>query len=102
MFWGIAVQHPHIYYHDKNMQSLNYIPGSNFLGIVAEKYSELTSDAYDIFHSGKVSFGDAHISKDNCVSYHLPFSLFLDKLNNDITKEKMITKALIKTDISEK
>ena len=72
-----------------NMQSLDYIPGSNFLGIVAEKYSEFDTDAYDFFHSGKVSFGDAHITKGNYVSYHLPFSLFLDKLNNDITTDKV-------------
>ncbi len=72
-----------------NMQTLDYIPGSNFLGIVAGKlYKELNAEfSYDIFHSGKVSFGDALISKNNAMSYAMPFSLFQDKLNNEITKD---------------
>jgi len=71
-----------------NLQSLDYIPGSNFLGIVAkELYKDTNKQTYDIFHSGKVSFGDALISENDIVSYAMPYSLFLDKLNNDITKD---------------
>jgi hypothetical protein len=72
-----------------NMQTLDCIPGSNFLGIVAEKYKDFGADAYDIFHSGKVSFGDALISNNNSVSYAVPYVLFTDKLKSDITKDKV-------------
>lgn len=44
--------------------SLDYIPGSCFLGIVAKNYDNV-SDAYTIFHSGKVRFGDGHIAIKN-------------------------------------
>ncbi len=69
-----------------NMKTLDYIPGSNFLGIVAGKlYSSLNQDeAYGIFHSGDVSFGDATISQNNAISYPMPFSLFMDKLNKEM------------------
>ncbi len=71
-----------------NMTTLDYIPGSNFLGIVAGKlYKEKhrsNKDLYDLFHSGKVSFGDALISKNDNASYAVPFSLFQDKLNKGL------------------
>ncbi len=71
-----------------NMRSLDYIPGSSFLGIVAKKlYTENNQKTFDIFHSGKVSFGNALISKDDKVSYAIPFSLFQDKLANNICKD---------------
>ena len=76
-----------------NMTTLDYIPGSNFLGIVAGslyKKNELTQEKlFDIFHSGKVSFGDALISKNNQPSYAIPFSLFQDKLNKGLGEEKV-------------
>lgn len=47
-----------------NRETLEYIPGSNFLGILASlKYDPLSKENYEIFHSGKVRFGDAHIGK---------------------------------------
>jgi len=70
-----------------NMTTLDYIPGSNFLGIVAGALynnSNSKEELYDIFHSGKVSFGDALISNGNNVSYTVPFSLFQDKLNKGL------------------
>jgi hypothetical protein len=69
-----------------NMSTLDYIPGSNFLGIVAGKmYGKLkTEEAFDIFHSGLVSFGDATISNNESIGYSMPASLFMDKLNNEI------------------
>ena len=73
-----------------NMRSLDYIPGSSFLGIVAKKlYTESNQKTFDIFHSGKVSFGNALISEDDKVSYTIPFSLFQDKLANNICKDKV-------------
>ncbi|UAM97268.1 hypothetical protein K8354_13190 [Polaribacter litorisediminis] len=69
-----------------NMSTLDYIPGSNFLGIVAGKmYSKLKpEEAFDVFHSGLVSFGDATISSNESIGYAMPSSLFMDKLNNEI------------------
>ncbi len=70
-----------------NMTTLDYISGSNFLGIVAnEIYKNHKEKAYKILHAGEVSFGDAHISLDGTeVSYAMPFSLFKDKLDKTKT-----------------
>lgn len=70
-----------------NMTTLDYIAGSNFLGIVAnEIYKNHKEKAYKILHAGEVSFGDAHISLDGAeVSYAIPFSLFKDKLDKTKT-----------------
>ncbi|MGX7689980.1 hypothetical protein ACWA1C_22615 [Flectobacillus roseus] len=72
-----------------NMTTLDYIAGSNFLGIVAnEIYKNHKEKAYKILHAGEVSFGDAHISLDDKgteVSYAMPFSLFKDKLDKTKT-----------------
>lgn len=65
-----------------NQESLNYIPGANFLGIVAKKYKNYGDKSYDIFHSGKVQFGDAHLSKNNKRSLKQPASWFYKK-NDD-------------------
>lgn len=64
-----------------NMESLDYIPGSNFLGITAKAlYTELSNeDAFAIFHRGDVCFGDATIAIDNEPSYAAPLSFFRDK-----------------------
>ena len=41
--------------------TLDFIPGNAFLGIVASHYNEYTpQEASEIFHSGSVRFGDAH------------------------------------------
>lgn len=70
-----------------NMTTLDYISGSNFLGVVAgEIYAKHIDKAYKILHAGDVSFGDAHISLDGTeVSYAMPFSLFKDKLDKTKT-----------------
>ncbi len=65
-----------------NLSSLDYIPGSNFLGIVASQlYNEVGDEkAFDLFHSGKVKFGDATIyNEKKGVSYPIPFSFFKGK-----------------------
>lgn len=68
-----------------NMTTLDYIAGSNFLGVVAKEiYANYTDKAYSILHTGDVSFGDAHISLDGTeVSYAMPFSLFKAKPNSE-------------------
>lgn len=84
-----------------NMTTLDYIPGSNFLGIVAGKLydkklkEELSEETFSIFHSGKVRFGDATISKDNCISYALPSMFFMDKLSKEIGTDPVYLDYLI-------
>lgn len=75
-----------------NMETLDYIPGSNFLGIVASQlYSKVTDqEAYDLFHSGKVSFGDATISEDGELSYPVPFDYMMVKGEDKLGKDKRL------------
>lgn len=53
---------------DGPQSSLDYIPGSNFMGIVANKMYKDAKDerdqlmCYKMFHSGGLMFSDAHIS----------------------------------------
>ncbi len=73
-------------------QTLDFIPGSCFLGIVASElyptdkdkakddYAQRMSQAMKIFHSGKVRFGDAHPSKDGFRALKIPASMFYPKL----------------------
>lgn len=70
-------------------QTLDFIPGSCFLGIVASKYyPEEIRDSedsekklmMDLFHSGKVRFGDAHPSKDGFRGLKVPAVMFHPKL----------------------
>lgn len=44
-----------------NQATLDFIPGGNFLGIVASNYKSYNeTDQLTLFHSSKVRFGDAH------------------------------------------
>lgn len=79
---------------DGNMSSLDYIPGSNFLGIVASTlYStnENKETSYEILHSKKVSFGDATISKNGLISYPVPFDFVMDKIEKTIGEDPIYT-----------
>jgi len=80
-----------------NMSSLDYIPGSNFLGIAASTlYGSVEKEkAYSLFHNGDVSFGDATISKDGLASFPVPFSYFMDKLDKKIGKDPIYLHHLI-------
>ena len=63
--------------------TLDFIPGSNFLGIVAAKYAEFGDDAVEVFHSGKVRFGDAHpVCKghEGMRTLRVPASMYYPKL----------------------
>lgn len=75
-------------------QSLDYIPGANILGAIAsQSYSIIkdgnsaknkdankgTNKAFDIFHSGKVRFGNALPLVNNQPSYPIPFSFYYGK-----------------------
>ncbi len=65
-------------------QTLDFIPGNNFLGIVAGKLYG-SPDTWTIFHSGKVRFGDAHPANGNNRTVRIPSSFYIPKLQQ---KEK--------------
>jgi len=65
-----------------NIRQLDFIPGSNFLGMVAKNYDDF-SDSFDIFHSGKVRFGDATLLVEEQELYKMPFSFFHPKLDEN-------------------
>ena len=65
--------------------TLDFIPGSNFLGIVAARYNDFGDDAMEVFHSGKVRFGDAHpVCKGHEVmrTLRVPASMYYPKLKS--------------------
>jgi hypothetical protein len=63
------------------MSSLDFIPGSAFLGMVASRYSDF-SDPFKIFHSGAVKFCDAAPIKDGKEFFKIPLSYFHEKLDS--------------------
>ena len=63
------------------MSSLDFIPGSAFLGMAASRYGEF-SDPFKIFHSGAVKFCDASPIKDSKEFFKIPLSYFHEKLDN--------------------
>ena len=64
-----------------NQESLDFIPGNNFLGIVASSYDDFTAEEQmDIFHSGKVRFGDAHPVFGVQRTVRIPASIYYPKL----------------------
>ncbi len=66
-----------------NQKTLDFIPGNNFLGIVASKiYDDDSSESLELFHSGKVRFGDAHPSIDGIRGLKVPASMYYPKLSS--------------------
>lgn len=64
-----------------NQKSLDFIPGNNFLGIVAKAlYKKESEESLLIFHSGKVRFGDAHPSLGNIRGLKVPAAMYYPKL----------------------
>ena len=64
-----------------NQKTLDFIPGNNFLGIVASQlYGDDMEESRLLFHSGKVRFGDAHPAVDGIRSLKVPASMFYPKL----------------------
>jgi hypothetical protein len=61
-------------------ESLDYLPGAKFLGIAAGKlYGENNSATLDLFHNGKVRFGDAYPLIGEEAALPVPFSWFYNK-----------------------
>lgn len=66
-----------------NQKTLDFIPGNNFLGIVASKlYKDSSAESLELFHSGKVRFGDAHPSADGIRGLKVPASMYYPKLGS--------------------
>jgi hypothetical protein len=63
-------------------KTLDFIPGNCFLGIVAAMYSSFDNDTYTVFHSGKVRFGDAHLSEGRNRGLKIPACMFFPKLGS--------------------
>jgi len=64
-----------------NQETLDFIPGSAFLGIAAGALYENNNEEenFEIFHSGKVRFGDAHPLMNGKRGLRLPASLYHKK-----------------------
>lgn len=82
-----------------NQKSLDFIPGSNFLGICAGyiyNNKEMEDEyAFKVIHSSKVRFGDAHPynEKLNVRAAIIPLSIFYDKLkDNDLYLKTKVQK----------
>ena len=67
-----------------NIALSDFIAGSNFLGMVAKNYESFKDDSFDVFHSGAVKFGDAHLTIDNKPSYKIPLSFHKLKIGTGI------------------
>lgn len=64
-----------------NIEQLDFIPGSNFLGMVALDYKNF-ENSFEVFHSANVRFGDATILHQNKQTYKMPLSFFHEKLDD--------------------
>ena len=66
-----------------NQKTLDFIPGNNFLGIVASQlYKDGSVESLELFHSGKVRFSDAHPSIGNIRGLKVPASMYYPKLSS--------------------
>lgn len=65
-----------------NQSTLDFIPGNSFLGIAASMLykKETYRESFEIFHSGKVKFGDAHCAKNGIRSVKIPLVFYYPKL----------------------
>lgn len=66
-----------------NQKTLDFIPGNNFLGIVASQlYTDGSAESLELFHSGRVRFGDAHPSVNDIRGLKVPASMYYPKLSS--------------------
>ena len=80
-----------------NIENLDFIPATNFLGMVAKEYLSF-KNSFDIFHSGKVRFGDGHILKDDKLTYKMSLSYFHEKLKTKTIYNHHLIEDFIKLD----
>lgn len=66
--------------------TLDFIPGNNFLGIVASQLynskSVTPADALDLFHNGVVRYGDAHLAVGDKRTLKVPAVMYYPKLKS--------------------
>lgn len=61
--------------------TLDFIPGNNFLGIVASRYEKFDKqEQLDLFHNSTVRYGDAHPACGSLRTLHIPASMMHPKL----------------------
>ncbi len=65
------------------IEILDFITGSAILGMAAKEYDKY-NNSFDIFHSGKVKFGEATPLINGKISYKVPFSFFYPKNNKSL------------------
>ncbi|MBC6995245.1 hypothetical protein QWY85_12305 [Neolewinella lacunae] len=62
------------------VDSLDYLPGAKFMGIVARQYESMDDPArHDLFHNGKVRFGNAYPFAKGVRFYPAPLVYFTKK-----------------------
>lgn len=66
-------------------ESLSFISGAVFLGLVARHYDEF-NDACEIFHGSKLRFGDARVLINGKMSYKMPLCFFTPKEKSDLSE----------------
>lgn len=64
------------------VSQLDFIPGSNFLGMAACEY-EKYENSFNVFHSGALRFGDATLLCGEALTYKTPLSFFHEKLQKE-------------------
>lgn len=89
--------------------SLDYIPGSKFLGLVARELYDMqnSQQTLDFFHNGCVRFGDAHpITSTAERTFRVPLSwnglkgkglnegIYLQQEFSDVMKDKLVEKGI--------
>ncbi len=72
-----------------NITQLDFIAGSNFLGMAAKEYKEY-ENSFDVFHSGKLRFGDATILNNGKQTYKMPLSFFHKKSESEQVFNQLI------------
>lgn len=78
-----------------NQNTLDFVPGNCFLGIVAGngQYDSFGENQLEVFHSGKVRFGDAHPAFKKERTLRVPASMYYPKL---VGKERLYIHHLYK------
>ncbi|MGN0878187.1 MAG: hypothetical protein ACI4WT_01875 [Oligosphaeraceae bacterium] len=74
------------------LDTLTYVPGSNFLGIAARRYDDYGDQAFTVFHSGKVRFGNAFpLTQDGRQALPCPASWFIPKGETLASCDRILT-----------
>lgn len=74
------------------LDTLTYVPGSNFLGIAARRYDTYGDQAFTVFHSGKVRFGNAFpLTQDGRQALPCPASWFIPKGETLASCDRILT-----------